>query len=65
MHCPPALLDCLPERKRASLLAVLAEDPRPSYQHDPERLYGLFFAGFNVEFTVDGDDLYVLGMQAR
>ena len=25
----------------------------------------LFFAGFNVEFTVDGDDLYVLGMQAR
>ena len=65
VHCPPALLDCLPERKRASLLAVLAEDPRPSYQHDPERLYGLFFAGFNVEFTVDGDDLYVLGMQAR
>ncbi len=65
VHCPPAMLDCLPERKRASLLAVLAEDPRPSYQHDPERLYGLFFAGFNVEFTVDGDDLYVLGMQAR
>ena len=65
VHCPPALLDCLPERKRASLLAVLAEDPRPSYQHAPERLYGLIFAGFNVEFTVDGDDLYVLGMQAR
>jgi tRNA (adenine37-N6)-methyltransferase len=65
VHCPPSLLDNLPESKRKSLLSVLAEDPRPSYQHDPKRLYGLYFAGFNIEFTVDGNDLYVTGMQER
>lgn len=59
VHCPPALLELFPEGKRAALLAVLADDPRPSYQHDPERVYGIYFAGYNVEFTVDGEELWV------
>lgn len=63
VHCPPDLLAGLPDSKRAALVAVLAEDPRPSYQHDPERLYGLYFAGFNVEFTVDGEELFVCKVQ--
>lgn len=33
-------------------MGVLAQDPRPSYQHDPERQYGLSFAGFDVRFRV-------------
>lgn len=32
---------------------VLALDPRPAYQDDPTRIYGLAFADFNVRFSVD------------
>ena len=36
----------------ASLVEVLSLDPRPSYHDDPEREYGLSFAGMNVRFKV-------------
>ena len=49
---PPELLNRLPERARAALCEVLSQDPRPSYQSDPERLYGVPFAGWDVRFTV-------------
>lgn len=39
-----------------SLTDVLAEDPRPHYQNDPTREYGLDFAGYNVRFTVSAND---------
>ena len=52
VDCPPRLLETLPEAKRAALLGVLAQDPRPSYQNDPRRVYGMSFAGMNVRFTV-------------
>ena len=45
VDCPPALLERVPPEKRAALLGVLAEDPRPSYQDDPARVYGMSFAG--------------------
>lgn len=57
--CPPELLDKLPGDKRAGLLAVLAADPRPGYQQDEGRVYGLSFAGFNVRFGVAEDVLEV------
>lgn len=57
---PPHLLDLVPEDKRAALLGLLARDPRPSYQRDPERVYGLDFAGLNLRFTVSGATLTVL-----
>ena len=59
VDCGEALLARLPEEKRAALLGVLAQDPRPRYQRDPERVYGLRFAGRNVRFTVDGETLTV------
>lgn len=52
VSCDPALLEGLSEETRRSLLAVLAHDPRPTYQHDPERVYGMEFAGHNIRFTV-------------
>ena len=42
---------------------VLAHDPRPSYQHDPERIYGLSFGGYNVRFRVDGKLLTVCQLE--
>lgn len=44
---------------REALKAVLAQDPRPSYQNDPERIYGFVFAGLEVKFTVQEDVLTV------
>ena len=52
VDCPPDLLDKVPPEKREALLGVLAEDPRPAYQEDPRRVYGLAFAGLEVRFTV-------------
>ena len=59
VDCSPALLDRVPEDKRAALLAVLAQDPRPQYQDDPERVYGMAFAGLEVRFQVAGERLTV------
>ena len=60
--CPEALLSSLPADRHAALLAVLAQDPRPSYQDDPERVYGFGFAGVNVRFSVAGATLTVLSI---
>jgi tRNA-Thr(GGU) m(6)t(6)A37 methyltransferase TsaA len=59
VNCPASLLACLPESKRRSLLDVLAQDPRPQYQNDPDRIYQFEFAGVHVEFSVSGDVLTV------
>ena len=61
--CPPSLLEPLSPRQREALLQVLEEDPRPSYQDDPERVYGMDFAGYNVRFAVAGDTLTVCGVE--
>ena len=54
------LLEIIPEEKRKALIAVLAQDPRPGYQDDCERIYGIEFAGFDVRFTVFENKLKVI-----
>lgn len=56
---PEHLLQEIPEEKRRPLLSVLAQDPRPSYQNDPERKYGFQFAGFDIRFRVADGTLTV------
>ena len=63
--CPDDLLAPLPADRRAALLAVLAQDPRPSYQNDPQRVYGMGFAGFNICFTVKESELTVLSVDPQ
>ena len=65
VRCPEDLLARVPEGKREALLGVLAEDPRPSYQSDPERVYGMAFSGVNVHFTVSEDTLTVRDIEKR
>ena len=60
VNCPEELLARLPEGKRAAALGVLANDPRPHYQSDPERIYGLAFAGYELRFRVEGETLTVI-----
>ena len=57
---PPELLEQVPEDRRKALKAVLSHDPRPSYQRNPERVYGMEFAEVNVRFRVAGETLLVV-----
>ena len=49
----------VPDEKLEALKAVLRCDPRPRYQNDPERIYGMEFAGLDIHFHVDGNKLTV------
>lgn len=52
---PSELSETVPDKSVIpSLMEVLRLDPRPSYHDDPEREYGLSFAGLNIRFKVDG-----------
>ena len=55
----------IPEEKRAALVGVLAQDPRPPYQQDPERVYGMAFGGLEVQFRVEGERLTVCGVEKK
>lgn len=57
---PVALLEKLPPEKRSAAIGVLEHDPRPSYQKDSNRIYGLNFAGYDIHFRVDGKHLTVV-----
>ena len=59
------LLEVISEDKREALKAVLAHDPRPSYQNDPKRIYGMEFAGYEVKFRVEAGILYVINIEAQ
>lgn len=63
VFCSDDLLATVPESRRAPLLAVLAHDPRPAYHHDPERIYGLDFAGMAVRFQVKERKLTVISLE--
>lgn len=59
VDCPPELLERLPQEQRSALLGVLAQDPRPQYQDNPQRIYGMRFADFEVKFRVENGVLHV------
>ena len=59
VQIPEEELQKIPEEKRAILEKILAEDPRPAYVNDSERLFGFSFAGFEIQFTVNEKNLFV------
>ena len=63
VQCPQPLLDKLPKNKRAALLGVLKNDPRPAYQHDSDRVYAMDFGGYRVQFQVSESMLTVIDIQ--
>ena len=62
---PDTLLQKVPESQRESLIEVLAHDPRPQYQDDPKRVYGMAFGGMEVKFKVEGIQLIVLEVKSN
>ena len=65
VEIPPELLAQIPAGRQEALRGVLAQDPRPPYQRDPERIYGFPFAGLDVKFRVAGTELTVLDVAPR
>ena len=61
VEIPSPWREKIPPERLCALEGVLAQDPRPSYQADPERVYGMAFAGLEIRFQVDGDVLRVCG----
>lgn len=59
---PDEGITAIPEEKRDTLIQILSQDPRPSYQNDPKRIYGMEYAGFEVKFQVDGKVLSVISV---
>ena len=63
VELPDELMERIAPGKREALLSVLRNDPRPTYQRDSERVYGLRFGDYNVKFTVSGDTLTVKNIE--
>lgn len=61
--CDERFLSLLPKEKRQGLLECLADDPRPSYQNDPDRVYGMAFGNSQIKFQVQDSILTVLSIQ--
>ena len=59
---PKELLEKVPLDQRESLTAVLAHDPRPQYQNDPERIYGMTFGNLEIKFKVNERCLSVVDL---
>ena len=65
VEIPERLLALVPEEKRQALRGVLAQDPRPQYQKDPQRVYGMAFGELEVRFRVEGENLKVVEILLR
>lgn len=56
-------MEQIPAEQQELLLGILEQDPRPSYQEDPERIYGMEYAGMEVKFTVSSGVLTVVSVE--
>lgn len=53
----------LSEDEQDLICDILADDPRPSYQNDPDRIYGMDYADISVKFKVNGNDLTIVEIE--
>lgn len=61
---PSSLLSLVPSEKRKALIQALSQDPRPHYQDEPERVYGMRFGDLDVRFVVSGSVLSVVDVSS-
>lgn len=61
---PQSLLNMIPEEKQKGIVSALSQDPRPSYQEDPDRIYTFAFGGFQISFKVSGTTLTVVNVKS-
>lgn len=59
-----SVFSLIPEKTREGILETLRLDPRPSYQDDPERIYGMNYGSYNIRFRVCDRTLTILEIQS-
>lgn len=64
INFPEKFLAMIPEEKQKAVIACLADDPRPSYQNDPGRIYSMQFSGFDIHFKVSQNQLEVINIDS-
>jgi len=62
---PDELLEIIAPEQRELVYGILEQDPRPSYQEDPERVYGMEYAGLEIRFQVKGKKLTVCSIETE
>ena len=65
VEIPDSFGGSMSPEERVALEDTLSLDPRPQYQDDPERVYGLLFSGWEVKFKVEEKRLRVLSLERR
>ena len=65
VQIPERFARMLSEEQRKVLYQLLAQDPRPSYQNDPQRVYGMEYAQWEIKFQVDQETLCVCQVERR
>ncbi len=64
VEIPDKVLQLLGPDTAGVLSSLLSHDPRPHYQDDPERVYGLCFGSYNVKFRAEGKKVFVLSAES-
>ena len=62
MKFPEEFLEKIDKERRQALIEVLENDPRPGYQEDPERIYGISYGKNNIKFRVKENILTVVNV---
>lgn len=65
INCSEKLLERIPEDKKDTLFKILSLDPRPSYQNDPDRIYGMKYADYDIRFKVCGEELIIVDIDVE
>lgn len=60
---PESEKEKMPEEKVTSLIGILSQDPRPAYQHEPNRVYGFCFAGYEIRFRISDQTVTVISIK--
>ena len=53
------------DAKKHEIEQILSQDPRPSYQNDPERVYGMEYDGMEIKFKVKEKILYITSIERK
>lgn len=63
VEIPEHLLAAIPQEQRQSIIQLLSQDPRPAYQNDPTKVYGVTYSNLNIRFSVTNGKLIVTDIQ--
>lgn len=64
VHFDEQMLAPLSKTDADALLEILSRDPRPQYHDEPQRIYGMSYADFEIKFRVENDDLYLISVES-